>query len=102
MWGTQSGEVAVERNTTVAGGSQIEREILNTSAVILVITGGVITLIALLPRIVRLSRGMLRVGDRIRLSGGCDSPPRWLDGREYVDDEVLSFVDPTLSVAWPL
>lgn len=68
---------------------------MNTSMTIIAITGVAVAAIALLPRLVRGNRGTLQAGDRVRLSGGYDDLAEWLEGREFIDGEVLSFIDVT-------
>ncbi|HEX8169273.1 MAG TPA: hypothetical protein VF824_01895 [Thermoanaerobaculia bacterium] len=59
--------------------------------VILAATATLIIVAAMVPRLIRRSSRPLQVGDRIRISGGYDSPPLWLGGREYVDGSVVQF-----------
>ena len=60
---------------------------------ILGITGGTVAALALLPRIMHFVKRPLRVGDRVRLSGGYDSAASWLGTRDYVDGEVVAFIN---------
>ena len=42
--------------------------------------------------IARLFGSHLRIGDRVRLSGGYDMEPRWLNGRDSLFGKCISFV----------
>lgn len=42
-------------------------------------------------------RRPLRVGDRIRLSGGYDIPPPWLGGRDSITGHVVAFAETDVS-----
>ena len=57
---------------------------------ILAATGIVVAMIGGLPVLFRASRRSVRVGDRLRLSGGYDSAPRWLGTRDSIDGDVLA------------
>lgn len=59
---------------------------------ILFVTLLAMVLIGLLPMFRRLLGKSLRVGDRIRLSGGYDANPSWLGSRISIDGEVLNFI----------
>ena len=48
--------------------------------------------IGLLPMLRRALSPRLRVGDRVRLSGGYEHEPKWLGARNAIDGEVLRFV----------
>lgn len=60
---------------------------------ILAITGAIIAAIGLLPRLTRLFARPLRVGDWIRLAGGCETEPKWLGGRDYIEGQIVTFID---------
>lgn len=65
---------------------------MHMMVMILAITILTVIAIGLLPRLMRGTSRPLRTGDRIRLSGGYDSKPTWLDSRASVDGEVLAFI----------
>jgi hypothetical protein len=59
---------------------------------ILIVTGGVMLAMLLLPRFIRLFGRPLRAGDHIRLSGGYETPAAWLGQFGHIDAEVLRFI----------
>lgn len=50
-------------------------------------------MVALLPKLRRAISPPLRIGDRIRLSGGYDNKPTWLGARTSIEGVVLTFVE---------
>lgn len=60
--------------------------------VILAVTAAAVAALFLLPRLRRLIQRPLRVGGRIRLSGGHALHATWLGGHAYVDAEVVDFL----------
>jgi hypothetical protein len=62
------------------------------AAWIIVSTALLIGIIALLPRLMLSSSKALRIGDRVRLSGGHQDPAPWLQGRPEVYGRVTAFI----------
>jgi hypothetical protein len=68
---------------------------LTSSASILIVTAAVIALIVLLPKVIRQFRRSLLVGDRIRIRGGHEEPPQWLQGKPEITGCVTAFLPDT-------
>src|ERR1051326_6413645 len=67
-------------------------ELNGIAAWIIVSTALLIGIIALLPRLMLSSSKALRIGDRVRLSGGHQDPAPWLQGRPEVYGRVTAFI----------
>lgn len=59
---------------------------------ILSATAVLVAVIAILPRAIRRFRRPLRIGDRLRLTGGYEDPPEWLQGHPYVCGRAVAFI----------
>lgn len=57
---------------------------------ILTVTVAAIAALAMLPKLIRAGGRSLRVGDRIRLSGGYSVPAPWLGDKSFVDGVVIA------------
>jgi hypothetical protein len=67
---------------------------------ILLSASALIGALALLPRIGRMFHKPLRIGDRVRISGGHQEPPPWLEGRDDVEGTVTGVVPRAQSVSY--
>ncbi len=55
-------------------------------------TALVMVVIATLPRVTRRFRRPLNVGDRVRIRGGYEDPPEWLQGRGAITGRVVALI----------